>query len=90
MLKLLVWIITSKERFSTNEFVFDHGGSITLSNLEDSYDLRMNHLQEGENDMILQQALQLLIEESWAKTSIPSKNSYYEQDPALINLIKAH
>ena len=40
--------------------------------------------------MILQQASQFLIEESWAKTSILSKNSYHEQDLALINLIKAH
>ena len=44
MLKLLMWIITSKERFSTNEFVFDPGGYATLSNLEDSYNLRTNHL----------------------------------------------
>ena len=53
MLNLLVWIITSKERFSTNEFVFDHEGSITLSNLEDNYVSRMNHLQEGENKKIV-------------------------------------
>ena len=48
ILKLLVWIITLKKKFLTNEFVFDPRGSITLSNLEDSYDLRMNHLQEEE------------------------------------------
>ena len=53
MLKLNVWIIISKERFSTNEFVFDPEGSITLLNLKDSYDSRMNHLQEGENETIL-------------------------------------
>ena len=53
MLKLLVWIITSNERFSTNEFVFDLRASITLSTLEDSYDSRTNHLQEGENETIL-------------------------------------
>ena len=79
-----------KENFSTKIFVFDPGGRLNIPTSEDGIDSRMNHFQEGGNDMILQQALQLLIEESWAKTSIPSKNSHHEQDPALINLIKTH
>ena len=53
ILKLLVWIITLKEKFSTKGFVFDPGGFISFSTLNDSYDSRMDYLQEGENDIIL-------------------------------------
>ena len=56
MLKLLMWSITSKEKFSTKEFVFDLGGFMNLSTLEDGYDSRTNHLQEGGNDMILRRS----------------------------------
>ena len=47
MLKLLVWIIILKEKFSTKEFVFNPGGFMNLSSLENDYDSRKNHLQEG-------------------------------------------
>ena len=52
ILKLFVRIITLKKWFSTNEFVFDPGGFMNLSTLEDSYNSRTNHLQEGGNDMV--------------------------------------
>ena len=41
------YIIISKERISIKEFVFDPGGFMNLSTLEDGYNSRMNHLQEG-------------------------------------------
>ena len=53
-----------KENFSTKIFVFDPGGRLNIPTSEDGADSRTNHLQEGGNDMILQQASQFLIEES--------------------------
>ena len=50
MLKLLVWINTLKEKFSTKEFVFNPRGFMNILTLEDGYDSRTNHLQEGGND----------------------------------------
>ena len=54
VLKLLMWSITSKEMFSTKKFIFDPRGFMTLITLEDGYDQRKNHLQEGGNNMNLQ------------------------------------
>ena len=53
-----------KENFSTKIFVFDPGGRLNIPTSEDGTDSRTNHLQEGGNYMILQQASQFLIEES--------------------------
>ena len=53
VLKLFVWIGTSKKKFSTQMFVFDPGGYLNIPTSEDSYDSRMNHLSGGGNDMIL-------------------------------------
>ena len=50
MLKLHMWIITSKEKLSIKEFVFDPGEFMNLQTLENGYDSRTNHLQEGGND----------------------------------------
>ena len=51
VLKLLMWILTLKENYSTKEFVFDPGGIIDLSTLEDGHDLRANHFEERGNDV---------------------------------------
>ena len=40
----------SKEKFSTKEFVFDPGGILDLSTLEDGLDSRTNHFEERGND----------------------------------------
>ena len=42
-------MLHSKE-FSTKEFVFDPGGNLNLSTLEDSHDSRTNHFEERRND----------------------------------------
>ena len=62
MLKLIMWIITSKEKFSTKEFVFDLGGFMNLPTLEDGYNSRMNHLQKGGNEKNKEQNVQTSIE----------------------------
>ena len=51
ILKMLVWILTSNETFLTKEFMFDPEGFMNLLTLEDGYDSRTNHLQEGGNNM---------------------------------------
>ena len=45
-----MWILTLKEKYSTKKFVFEPGGILALSTLEDSHDLRKNHFEEGGND----------------------------------------
>ena len=62
MLKLLVWIITFKEKFSTKGFVFDSRGFMNLPTLEDGYNSRTNHLQEGGNDKNKDKEVQTSIE----------------------------
>ena len=37
----------SKEKFSSKEFVFDPGGILDLSTLEDGHDSRTNHFRKG-------------------------------------------
>ena len=44
VLKLFVWIGTSKKKFSTQIFVFDPGGYLNIPISEDSYTSRTNHL----------------------------------------------
>ena len=44
VLKLFVWIGTSKKKFSTQMFVFDPGGYLNISTSKDGYDSRTNHL----------------------------------------------
>ena len=44
VLKLFMWIGTSKKKFSTQMFVFDPGGYLNIPNSEDGNDLRTNHL----------------------------------------------
>ena len=62
MLKLLMWRITSKEKFSTKVFLFDYGRFMNLSTLEDGYNSRMNLFQEGGNDKIKDKEVQTSIE----------------------------
>ena len=50
VLKLFMWILTSKEKFLSKEFVFDPGRILDLSTLEDGHDSRMNHFEERGND----------------------------------------
>ena len=38
ILKLLMWILTLKEKYSTKEFVFDPRGILDVSTLEDGHD----------------------------------------------------
>ena len=44
ILKLFVWIGTSKMNFSTQMFVFDPGGYLNILTSKDGYDSRTNHL----------------------------------------------
>ena len=48
-------------KFSIKKFVFDPGGFKNLSILEDGYDSKMNHLQEGGNDKIKDKKVQTSI-----------------------------
>ena len=50
ILKLLMWILISKEKYSTKEFGFDPGGILDLSTLEDGHDSRTNRFEERGND----------------------------------------
>ena len=44
ILKLFVWIGTSKKKFLTQMFVFDPGGYLNMPTSKDGYDSRTNHL----------------------------------------------
>ena len=46
-----MWILTLKEKYSTKKFVFDPGGILDLSTLEDGHDSRTNHFEERGNDV---------------------------------------
>ena len=78
MLKLLVWNIISKEKFSIKEFVFDPGGFMNLSTLEESYDSRTNHLQEGGNNMNLKRDSSASMEMNDKEFKLVSLISYFE------------
>ena len=44
VLKLFVWISTSKKKFLTQMFVFDPRGYLNMPTSKDGYDSRTNHL----------------------------------------------
>ena len=50
-MKLLMWILSLKENYSTKEFVFDPRRILALSTLEDGHDSRTNHFEERGNDI---------------------------------------